>query len=73
MVRDPESIEQDIQKAREALAATFDELGTKANPKKLAEDAKANAVAKFEDPRIKYPLIIVAVLIVLLLLRKLLR
>jgi hypothetical protein len=73
VVRDQESIERDIEKAREALASTLDELGTRANPKRLADNAKATAVAKFEQPQVKYPLIGAAVLIVLLLLRKLLR
>lgn len=73
MVRDQESIERDIEKAREALASTLDQLGTRASPKRLADNAKVTAKAKLGDPRVKYPLIGAGVLIGLLLLRKLLR
>lgn len=72
MVRDQDSIERDIEKAREALAATLDQLGTKANPKRLADNAKTSLQAKLNDPKVKYPLIGAGVLIALLLLRKLL-
>lgn len=73
MARDPETIERDIEQARDALAATLDELGTRANPKKLVDEGKASVQATFSDPRVKYSLIAVAVLIVLALLRKLFR
>ncbi|MGH3949260.1 MAG: DUF3618 domain-containing protein [Pseudonocardiaceae bacterium] len=73
MVRDQDSIERDIEKARNALAATLDQLGTKASPKRLADNAKTTALAKFEEPKIKYPVIGVSVLLAILLLRKLLR
>ncbi|WP_199432804.1 DUF3618 domain-containing protein [Qaidamihabitans albus] len=73
MARDPETIERDIEKAREALASTLDELGTKADPKRLADSAKTSLRARFEDPKVKYPLIGVGVLIGALLVRKLLR
>ncbi|PRX49305.1 uncharacterized protein DUF3618 [Prauserella shujinwangii] len=73
MARDPETIERDIEKAREALAATLDELGTKANPKRFADSAKTSLRARFEDPKVKYPLIGAGVLIGVLLVRKLFR
>lgn len=71
MVRDQEAIERDIEKARDALAATLDQLGTKANPKRLADNAKTTVQAKLNEPAIKYPLIGAGVLIGVLLLRKL--
>ncbi|WP_216215555.1 DUF3618 domain-containing protein [Amycolatopsis aidingensis] len=73
MARDPDTIERDIEQAREALASTLDELGTKANPKRLADNAKTTALAKLEEPKVKYPLIGAGVLVGLLLVRKLLR
>lgn len=73
MVRDQEAIERDIEKAREALASTLDELGTKASPKRLADNAKTTVKSKLDQPKVKYPLIGAGVLIALLLLRKLLR
>lgn len=73
MVRDPESIERDIEKARDAFAATLDQITVRANPKRLADSAKAGAMAKLNEPKIKYPLIGAGVLVGILLVRKLFR
>jgi hypothetical protein len=73
VARDPDTIQREIEQARDALASTLDRLGTQANPKKLVEDAKTNAVSKLNEPKIKYPLLGIVALIVLLLLRKLFR
>ncbi|WP_020657393.1 DUF3618 domain-containing protein [Amycolatopsis benzoatilytica] len=73
MARDPETIEREIEQARTALVATLDQLGTKANPQKLAEQAKDSARAKLDNPKVKYPLIGAGVLIAVLLVRKLFR
>ena len=71
MARDPDTIQREIEKARDALASTLDQLGTQANPKKLVADAKTSAVSTLNQPKVKYPLIGVGALLVLLLLRKL--
>ena len=73
MARDPDTIQREIEQARDALASTLDELTTQANPKRLVDNARAGAVAKLNEPKIKYPLIGVGLLIALLLLRKLFR
>jgi hypothetical protein len=73
VARDPDTIEREIEKARNALASTMDQLGTKANPQRLAEAAKTGLRAKLDEPKVKYPLIAAGVLIGMLLLRKLLR
>jgi hypothetical protein len=73
VARDPDTIQREIEQARDALASTLDQLSTQANPKKLVEGAKASAVSKLNEPKIKYPLIGLGVLVVLLLLRKLFR
>lgn len=73
MARDPDTIEREIEKARDALASTLDELSVKANPKRLADSAKTSVLAKLNEPKIKYPLIGAGVLIGALLLRKLIR
>lgn len=73
MARDPDSIERDIEKARDALASTLDQLGTKASPKRLADNAKTGLQARLEDPKVKFPLIGAGVLIGFLLIRKLVR
>lgn len=73
MVRDTDSIERDIERARQSLASTLDQLGSRANPKHLADNAKSSLQAKFEDPKIKYPVIAASVIVGLLVVRKLLR
>jgi len=73
VARDPETIEREIVKAREALATTLDQLGEKASPKRLADNAKTTVRAKLDDPKIKFPLIGAGVLVAALLVRKLFR
>ena len=73
MARDPDTIQREIEQARDALASTLDQLGTKASPKKLAADAKESAASTLASPKVKYPLIGFGVLIVLLILRKIFR
>lgn len=73
MARDPDSIQREIEQARDALAVTLDQLSTKANPQRLVDTAKSNVRSTFEQPRVRYPLIGFGVLVVLLLLRKLFR
>ncbi|PPK68957.1 DUF3618 domain-containing protein [Actinokineospora auranticolor] len=73
MARDPDTIQREIEQARDALAATLDQLGAKASPKKLVEDAKVSAKSTLDDPRVKYALIGVGVLVGLLVVRRLFR
>ncbi len=73
MARDPDTIEREIEQARAALASTLDQLGDKADPKKLVDSATTSVTAKLSQPKVKYPLIGAGVLVVALLVRKLLR
>ena len=73
VARDPDAIERDIEQARDALAATLDELTDRANPKRFVESGKASVRQRLADPRVRYPLIGLAVIIVLLLLRRMFR
>jgi hypothetical protein len=70
VARDPDTIQREIEEARDALASTLDRLGTQANPKRLVDNARASAVSKLNQPKIKYPLIGLGALIFLFLLRK---
>ena len=71
MARDPDTIQREIEQAREALASTLDQLGTKANPKKLVDDARSSARSTLSEPKVKIPLIGAGVLLFLLVLKKL--
>lgn len=73
MARDPDAIERDIQKARDSLAVTMDELSTKADPKRFVEAGKASAQEKLNDPRVRYVLIGVGALVTVVVVRKLFR
>ncbi|HEX4704029.1 MAG TPA: DUF3618 domain-containing protein [Pseudonocardiaceae bacterium] len=73
MARDPDTIQREIEQARDALAVTLDQLGTKANPQRLVDTAKSNVGSTLAQPKVRYPLIGVGVLVVLLLIRKLFR
>jgi hypothetical protein len=73
VARDPDTIEREIEQAREALAGALDELSERANPQRLQEQGKEIAAEKWADPKIKYSVIAAGALIGLLLLRKLLK
>lgn len=73
MARDPDTIQREIEDARKALGGTLDELAERANPKRLVEGVNESAQDKLGDPKIKFVLAGVFVLVVLLLLRRLFR
>lgn len=73
MARDADTIERDIEQARDSLAATLQEIGTRANPQRLVDAGKEQVESTMSDPRVRYSLIGLGALIVLVLLRKLFR
>jgi hypothetical protein len=73
MARDADTIERDIEQARDALAVTLQEIGTRADPKRLVEAGKEQVEATMGNPTVRYSLMAVGALIVLALLRKLFR
>jgi hypothetical protein len=73
MARDADTIERDIEQARDRLAATLQEIGTRADPKRLVEAGKEQVDSALADPRVRYSLFAIGALIVLVLLRKLFR
>jgi hypothetical protein len=48
--RDPDTIKQEIDQAREQLAATVDSLAERANPRRLADDVKARVIEFLNKP-----------------------
>ena len=50
MPRTPEQIQQEIDAARESLAATLDDLAFRTNPKRLTDQGKAKAQAFLQSP-----------------------
>ena len=50
--RDPDTIRQDIDQARDQLASTVDYLAERANPRRLADDAKARVIGFVKKPAV---------------------
>jgi hypothetical protein len=68
--RDPDTIKQDIDKARDQLASTVDSLAVRANPRRLADDAKARAIGFVKKPAVAVSLAGIAALAMALAVRR---
>lgn len=73
MARDPDTIQREIEKARNALAESLDVLSEKASPKRFADQGRQRLQAKLDDPKVRYVLIGVGAVLALAVLRKLFR
>ena len=73
MARDPDTIQREIEKARDALAESLDVLSDRASPKRLVDQGRTSVQRRLADPKIKYGLIALGVLVALAVLRKLFR
>jgi hypothetical protein len=66
--RDPDTIKQEIDQAREQLAATVDSLAERANPRRLADDVKTRVIEFLNKPIVTVSLTgagVVAVIVVI--------
>jgi hypothetical protein len=68
--RDPDTIKQEIDKARDQLASTVDSLAVRANPRRLADDAKARAIGFVKKPAVAVSLAAIAALAAALAVRR---
>ena len=50
--RDPDTIKQDIDQARDQLASTVDSLAERANPSRIADDIRAGVVRFVKKPAV---------------------
>ncbi len=73
MARDADTIQAEIERARDALALTIDELTTRGNPKRIVEQGKQTLRDKLADPKIRYALISAGAFIGLVIVRRLFR
>ncbi|MGA9490915.1 MAG: DUF3618 domain-containing protein [Mycobacterium sp.] len=60
--RDPDTIKQDIDHARDQLAATVDSLAVRANPRRLVDNAKARVIGFVKKPAVAISLAGIAAL-----------
>jgi hypothetical protein len=68
--RDPDTIKQEIDQARDQLAATVDSLAVRANPRRIADDAKARVIGFVKKPAVAISLAGIAALAAALAVRK---
>lgn len=73
MVRDPQTIQAEIERARDGLAVAVDELSTRLDPKRAIDEGKRRVRAIWSNPKIKYSVIAVGVLAAVIVVRKILR
>ncbi len=73
MARDAETIQAEIERARDSLATAVDELTTRANPKRVVEQGRRTVTATLQEPKVKYSLIAVGALVVVVIIRRLFR
>lgn len=68
--RDPDTIKQEIDKARDQLASTVDTLAERANPRRLADDAKARVIAFVKKPAVAISLAGIGTVTIVLVVRR---
>src|SRR6478735_4570421 len=73
VARDAETIQAEIERARDSLATAVDELTTRANPKRVIEEGRKTVLATLQDPKVKYSLIAVGALLAVVVIRRLFR
>jgi Protein of unknown function (DUF3618) len=68
--RDPNTIKQDIDQAREQLATTVDALAERANPRRLADDAKAGVISFLTKPAVVVSIAGIGTLVLVIVVRR---
>ena len=68
--RDPDDIKREIDEARNQLASTVDALAVRANPRRLADDAKAGLVQFVKKPVVAVSIAGVGALVLVVFIRR---
>lgn len=68
--RDPNTIKQEIDQTRDQLAATIDSLAERANPRRLADDAKTRVIAFLRKPIVTVSLVGIGSVVVVVVIHK---
>ena len=68
--RDPDVIKQEIDAARDQLAATVDSLAVRANPHRIADDIKAGIVNFVKKPAVAASLAGVGLVTLVIVIRR---
>lgn len=73
MDRDPDTIKQEIDQARDQLALTVDSLAERTNPRRLADDLKSGLVRFVRQPAVAVSLAGVGTVVIVLVVRRIRR
>lgn len=68
--RDPNTIKQEIDQTRDQLAATIDSLAERANPRRLADDAKTRVIGFLRKPIVTVSLVGIGSVVVVVVIHK---
>lgn len=68
--RDPDAIKRDIDQARNQLATTVDSLAERANPRRIADDAKTRLLAFVKKPAVAVSLAGIGALAIVVVVRR---
>lgn len=68
--RDPDDIKREIDEARDQLASTVDRLAVRANPRRLADDAKASLVRFVKKPAVAVSIAGLGTVVLVVLIRR---
>jgi hypothetical protein len=68
--RDPDTIKQEIDLARDQLAATVDSLAERANPRRIADDVKTRVIEFVKKPVVAGSLVAFGALTVVIVVRR---
>jgi hypothetical protein len=68
--RDPDTIKQEIDQARDQLATTVDKLAERANPSRIAEDAKAGVLEFVKRPAVTVTIAGLGAVVLVVLIRR---
>jgi hypothetical protein len=68
--RDPDTIKQEIDQARDQLATTVDSLAERANPSRIADDIRAGLTRFVKKPAVAVSLAGVGAVVVVLVVRR---
>ena len=71
--RDPDTIKQDIDQARDQLASTVDSLAERANPRRLADDFRAGLARFVKKPAVAVSLAGIGTFVIVLVVRRIKR
>jgi hypothetical protein len=68
--RDPDTIRQEIDQARDQLAVTVDSLAERANPRRIADDVKSGLIRLVKKPAVAMSLAGLGAVLVVLAVRR---